>query len=89
MSSLSSNLSSFFIPSFMGLVTTGFLILIVLILLLKHFNKLGDKDRIVIFLLLSISVGIHSILHAYAEERLDWNPLENKWIPKKRYYNKC
>jgi len=73
-----------FTPSFMGLITTGVLIFIVLILLLKHFDKINDKDRIIILLLLCIAVGVHSILHIYAEERLDWNPLENKWIPKKK-----
>jgi hypothetical protein len=72
-------------PSFLGLATTGILILLSIVLMIKDRKRIQEKEWISIILLLTIAVGIHSILHAYAEERLDWNPMEGKWVPKRQY----
>ena len=72
-------------PSFIGLITTGLLLLITIVLIFVNYKRINGKEWISIFLLLTIAIGVHSILHAYVEERLDWNPMEGKWVPKKKY----
>lgn len=72
-------------PSFIGLCITGLLILIALIYIVKFYKRIDNANWIIVILLLTIAIGIHSMLHAYAEERLDWNPIEGKWVPKRQY----
>ncbi len=67
------NLNTFKLtPSFLGLAFGGILIGIALVLLLL--NKLNTR-LIVIILLLSIAVSVHSILHFGEEVVYNYNPL--------------
>jgi hypothetical protein len=68
-------------PSFLGLIITGFLNLLAVILLIIHFTSINSVLLIQYVLLLCISIGIHSILHFQQEIERDFNPLEGKWIP--------
>jgi disulfide bond formation protein DsbB len=61
-------------PSFLGLAIGGILIGVAIIML---FMKKQDTRRIVILLLLSIAISIHSILHFGEEVVYGFNPLQN------------
>lgn len=68
-------------PSFLSHVCNGILILIVLWILMKNY-LLGDKilrteDLLNILLLLSITIGIHGLMHLGLEINYKFNPLEN------------
>jgi hypothetical protein len=67
-------------PSYLGLVATGFLILIALILLFTELGKINGEltglKLINLILFLSTAIGIHSILHFMAEVRYNYNPME-------------
>jgi hypothetical protein len=61
-------------PSFLGLVFSGMLIGIALILMLAiKVNMM----KISIILLLSIAISVHSILHFGEEVVYGWNPIAN------------
>lgn len=68
-------------PSFLGLIATGFLNLLAVILILVNSASIDAPMLIQITLLLCISIGIHSMLHFQQEIHYDFNPLEGKWIP--------
>lgn len=68
-------------PSFLAHIANGFLIFISVILYLSNSAKINIENTLVILLLLSITFGIHGILHHYEEIYYNFNPLENKWIP--------
>ncbi len=67
-------------PSYLGLVATGFLILIAIILLFMELNKTGTEitglKLINLLLFLSTAIGIHSITHFMAEVTYKYNPME-------------
>ncbi len=66
-------------PSFYSLPITGILILIVFIIIITKYNdfsKINLTDYLIVLLLLSISIGIHGLLHLGLEVRYNFNPLE-------------
>lgn len=73
-------------PSFLGLIFTGFLNLIAVILLLIYSTSMSAPVLIQYILLLAISIGIHSILHFQQEIHYNFNPLEGKWYPKQESF---
>lgn len=68
-------------PSFLGLILTGLLNLVIVILILMNLQAMSGVVLIQVLLLLCISIGIHSMLHFYEEYHYDFNPLEGKWVP--------
>ena len=71
-------------PSFLGLVITGFMTLFAVILIIMYYDTLKKAELIYIVLLLSISIGIHSLLHANEEIYFNFNPLTGQWKPHDR-----
>ena len=63
-------------PSFLGLITSGFLMLFALIIFYNNYRKLAAPQVIMILLLLSIAVSAHSGLHSVEEIYYGWNPIE-------------
>ena len=63
-------------PSFLGLITGGFLMLIALIIFYNNYKRLQPSQIIMILLLLSIAVSTHSGLHSVEEIYYGWNPIE-------------
>jgi hypothetical protein len=70
-------------PSFIGHIMNGLLLFFALWMFYNNWNTIDKTNIIIIIILLSIAIGIHSILHHCEEIYYDFNPLENKWIPKK------
>ena len=68
-------------PSMNGLILTGFLMLIVVIIFAKNyrqFSKLNYYQQIILLSLLTLTIGIHSMLHLGAEIFYGFNPY--KWF---------
>lgn len=68
----------FLIPSFYAHVLNGLLLLFICILLYKYYPKIVALDPykiIIIMLLLSMSVGIHSLSHLGLEYGYGYNPV--------------
>lgn len=63
-------------PSFLGLITGGFLMLIALIIFYNNYKRLQPSQVIMILLLLSIAVSTHSGLHSVEEIYYGWNPID-------------
>ena len=64
-------------PSMNGLILTGFLMLIMVIIFAKNysqFGKLNYYQQITLLSLLTLAIGIHSILHLGAEIFYGVNP---------------
>ncbi len=66
-------------PSFLGLVTTGFLILIAFCLIIYHRKSIKMTEFIVVIILLSIAISVHSLQHNVEEIFYNFNPLIGKW----------
>jgi hypothetical protein len=67
-------------PSIIGQFINGILILFATYLIIFNSKKFDDVYKtIIIVLLLSISIGIHTILHHIEEINYDFNPLVGKW----------
>lgn len=66
-------------PSFLGLIATGFLHLVAIILIIANWSMINAVAFIEIVLLLCISIGIHSMLHFNEEFHYGFNPLAGKW----------
>lgn len=66
-------------PSFLGLILTGLLNLVAVILVAVNFNAIPAVMFIKIILLFCISIGIHSMLHFQEELYYGFNPLEGRW----------
>jgi hypothetical protein len=68
-------------PSFNALFLTGFLLLVVFILLILNFTsfkKLNYYQQIIFLAALTNAVGIHGLLHLGLEKQYKFNPY--KWI---------
>ena len=68
-------------PSMNGLLLTGVILLIIFIIFAKNYSqfiKLNYHQQIAILSLLSLAIGIHSILHLGAETVYGFNPY--KWF---------
>jgi hypothetical protein len=68
-------------PSFNALFLTGFLLLVVFILLIFNFTsfkKLNYYQQILFLAALTNAVGIHGLLHLGLEKQYKFNPY--KWI---------
>ncbi len=68
-------------PSMNGLILTGVLLLIIVIIFAKNYGqflKLNYYQQIALLSLLSLAIGIHSMLHLGAEVFYDFNPY--KWF---------
>jgi hypothetical protein len=68
-------------PSFNALFLTGFILLVVFILLILNFTsfkKLNYYQQILFLAALTNAVGIHGLLHLGLEKQYKFNPY--KWI---------
>jgi hypothetical protein len=68
-------------PSMNGLILTGVLLLIIVIIFAKNYSqflKLNYYQQIALLSLLSLAIGIYSMLHLGAEVFYDFNPY--KWF---------
>ncbi len=68
-------------PSMNGLILTGILFLIIVIIFAKNYDKflkLNYYQQITLLSLLSLAIGIHSILHLGGEVFYGFNPY--KWF---------
>jgi hypothetical protein len=64
-------------PSMNGLLFTGILLLIIVIIFAKNYDqflKLNYYQQIALLSLLTLAIGIHSILHLGAEIVYGFNP---------------
>lgn len=61
-------------PSFLAFIFQGIILFIFFILFYQNYNTLNNKEIMNYLLLLSISVGIHSILHYREEKDFNYNP---------------
>lgn len=71
-------------PSFLSQIISGVLIFTAVILyviaLIKNSLTLNNNIQIIIFL--AIALSLHGLQHHNEELYYDFNPFENKWIPK-------
>jgi len=68
-------------PSFTALTITGFIYMVVLVLLIQNYkeiSKLSGIELICFLCLLSIAIGSHGLLHLGLEYVYGFNPL--KWF---------
>jgi len=66
-------------PSYYGLVFTGFISLIVIILFIQNYRYLKalSADKLItVVSLVGIVVGVHSLLHLGLESVYNFNPIE-------------
>ena len=68
-------------PSFIGLIATGFLNLIAVIMFLVNVGSMQAAVILQVVLLLAISIGIHSVQHFQQEVHYGFNPLEGRFVP--------
>jgi hypothetical protein len=68
-------------PSFLGLIATGLINLVAIVLLLVNLKAFSAVMLVQVVLLLGISIGIHSILHFQEEVHYGFNPLAGRWRP--------
>jgi len=69
-----------FVPSFYAHILSSFLLLVSVILLYKNYSKIMNLEPIqliMIILVFSISIGIHSISHLGFEKLYDFNPIND------------
>jgi uncharacterized membrane protein len=63
-------------PSFLGFMLNGLLLGIGFIIFVLNYKKIGIKNMIIILLVMSIAVGIHSMLHYREEKDYGFNPIK-------------
>lgn len=66
-------------PSFLGLVASGLLILVALVLLGINGASLRGRDWVFVAIFLSIAVSVHSQLHMFEERWYRFNPMRGQW----------
>lgn len=70
--------SIFSLPSFYAHILNGILLLVAFLLFCKHYSKISNLEPyklIILTLLFSICVGIHSLSHLGLEKIYGFNPL--------------
>lgn len=68
-------------PSLNSLFVTGMLLLVIFILVITNFNQLmkySIYEKITIFSLIVIAIGIHGLIHLGVEQQYGFNPY--KWF---------
>lgn len=68
-------------PSYFALATSGILIAIAIIFLIKnrHSEELQGIKLVNLLLFLSTAISLHGMLHMWAEIYYNYNPLEGKY----------
>lgn len=66
-------------PSFLGLIATGLIIMITLVIYVINFRSFTTIEHLEFWLLFGILIGVHSVLHHIEEIYYFWNPLVDKW----------
>lgn len=61
--------------SFLAFIVHAFLLLIFVIYFINNYKTLSKKDIMLYTLLLSIAIGLHSILHDREERYYGFNPI--------------
>lgn len=64
-------------PSFIGFLMQGILLAFFVVYFINNYKMLSKKDIMLYILLLSIAMGLHSIIHDREERYYGFNPLEN------------
>jgi hypothetical protein len=59
-----------FKPSFIGFIFNGIILGIGIIVFFMYFDKLNKNEIIISIILLSIAIGIHSMLHFREEKEI-------------------
>lgn len=62
-------------PSFISLGVTGFLILIIIIMMIFNYKKMSIIEFMSLLVLLTIAIGVHGLQHQGQEVYYDYNPL--------------
>ena len=68
-------------PSFYAHILNGFFTFIAIVVVIMNYSKIKSLDYyrwLVLFLLLSIALGVHGLSHLGMETSYDYNPLETK-----------
>ncbi len=68
-------------PSFVGLIFSGFMILLAFILLFRDMTMIRGTNGIMITLLLAIAISAHSLQHSMEEIFFKFNPMMGEWVP--------
>ena len=66
-------------PSFYSTVTTGLLILILVIIALKSYDEIKTYDTyrlLIVVAIFTMAISMHGLLHLGLEAIYDYNPLE-------------
>lgn len=63
-------------PSFLGFMLNGLLLGIGIIMFAINYKTLDTNYSILIILILSIAIGVHSMLHYREEKDYGFNPLK-------------
>ena len=72
-------MKSFIKPSYFSLLSTGFLILIIIILISQNFSKIKKIETVAVINLLSlfgILLGVHGLIHLGLEKVYGFNPMD-------------
>jgi hypothetical protein len=63
-------------PSFLGFILNGLLLGIAFIIFILNYKNIGIENMIIILLVMSTAVGMHSILHYREEKDYGFNPIK-------------
>lgn len=66
-------------PSIYGHFLNGILLFIGIIYIILSRAQYDNKELGIIFVLLSIAIGVHALTHYFEEIFYDFNPLAGKW----------
>jgi|APGre2960657444_1045066.scaffolds.fasta_scaffold200770_1 hypothetical protein len=68
-------------PSFLGLIASGLLIFLSIIVVLMNYKYIHAEHAVMIVLLFAIAISAHSIQHSLEEIFFHFNPLVGNWRP--------
>jgi len=67
-------------PSFLSYILQSLIFAVFLIYFINNYKSLSKRDMTFMILLISIAIGIHSMLHDREERYYGFNPLESSDI---------
>lgn len=69
----------YMIPSFYAHLINGIVLLLGFVVLYKHYSKITNirpYDLFILILIISISIGVHGLLHLGLEKAYGYNPIQ-------------
>lgn len=66
-------------PSFIGIAINGVILVVTVIIMIYNWYNFKLYEKLILFILVGLMMGLHNIMHYLDEIHFGFNPLAGQW----------